>query len=107
MAAIHFNEETFKKEVLESDKPVLVDFWASWCGPCRMIAPVVEQLATEYDGRAKVGKLDVDECPNIARQYGVMSIPTLVVIKNGQVASKVVGAYPKPKIAEMLDSALK
>jgi thioredoxin 1 len=107
MALMHFTQENFKGDVLESDKPVLVDFWASWCGPCRMIAPIVEQLSTEYDGRAKVGKLDVDECPDIARQYGVMSIPTLVVIKGGEVAAKVVGALPKPRIAEMIDNALK
>jgi thioredoxin 1 len=107
MSLTHFTSDNFKKEVLDSDKPVLVDFWATWCGPCRMIAPVVEQLATEYDGRAAVGKLDVDECPDIARQYGVMSIPTLVVIKGGQVVSKVVGALPKPRIAEMIDNALK
>jgi len=107
MAVLHFTQENFKKEVLESDKPVLVDFWATWCGPCRMIAPIVEQLAGEYEGRAKVGKVDVDENPEIAKMYGVMSIPTLAVIKGGQVAAKVVGAYPKPKIAEMLDNALK
>lgn len=107
MATLHFTQDNFQKDVLTSDKPVLVDFWATWCGPCRMIAPIVEQLATEYEGRAKVGKLDVDESPDIARQYGVMSIPTLAVIKNGQVVSKVVGAYPKPKIAEMIDNALK
>lgn len=107
MATLHFNQDNFQADVLKSDKPVLVDFWATWCGPCRMIAPIVEQLASEYEGRAKVGKLDVDENPDIARQYGVMSIPTLAVIKNGQVVSKVVGAYPKPKIAEMLDNALK
>jgi thioredoxin 1 len=107
MATLHFTQENFKQDVLESDKPVLVDFWATWCGPCRMIAPIVEQLAQEYDGRAKVGKVDVDENPDIARQYGVQSIPTLAVIKGGQVVSKVVGAYPKPRIAEMLDNALK
>lgn len=107
MATLHFNQENFQDDVLKSDKPVLVDFWATWCGPCRMIAPIVEQLASEYEGRAKVGKLDVDENPDIARQYGVMSIPTLVVIKDGQIAAKVVGAYPKPRIAEMLDNALK
>lgn len=107
MATLHFTQENFKQDVLESDKPVLVDFWATWCGPCRMIAPIVEQLAQEYDGRAKVGKVDVDENPEIARRYGVQSIPTLAVIKGGQVVSKVVGAYPKPRIAEMLDNALK
>lgn len=107
MAALHFTQDNFQNDVLKSDKPVLVDFWATWCGPCRMIAPIVEQLATEYEGRAKVGKVDVDENPDIARQYGVMSIPTLAVIKDGQIVSKVVGAYPKPKIMEMLDNALK
>lgn len=107
MAALHFTSATFDQEVLKSEVPVLIDFWASWCGPCRMIAPIVEQLASDYDGRAKVGKLDVDESPDIAKQYGVMSIPTLVVIKGGLVVAKVVGALPKPKIAEMLDGALK
>jgi thioredoxin 1 len=107
MAMMHVTQENFKSDVLESEKPVLVDFWATWCGPCRMIAPIVEQLSNEYDGRAKVAKLDVDECPDLARQYGVMSIPTLVVIKGGEVASKVVGAMPKPRIAEMLENALK
>ncbi len=107
MATLHLTQGNFQSEVLESDKPVLVDFWAAWCGPCRMVAPVVDQLASEYDGKAKVAKLDVDECPDIARQYGVMSIPTLIVIKDGQVAEKAVGALPKPRIAEMLDNALK
>ncbi len=106
MAAQHFTTENFNEEVLQSDKPVLVDFWATWCGPCRMIAPAVEQLATEYDGRAKVGKVDVDENPDIARQFGVMSIPTLVVIKGGEVVAKTIGAMPKPKLAEMIDKAL-
>lgn len=107
MAMMHITQENFKSDVLESDTPVLVDFWATWCGPCRMIAPIVEQLSNEYDGRAKVAKLDVDECPELARQYGVMSIPTLVVIKGGEISSKVVGAMPKPRIAEMIDNALK
>lgn len=107
MSAMHLTSGNFNEEVLNSDKPVLVDFWATWCGPCRMIAPVVEQLSSEYDGRAKVGKLDVDESPDIARQYGVMSIPTLMVFKGGKVAAKVVGALPKPKLNEMLDNALK
>ena len=106
MAAVHFSSENFEKEVLKSDKPVLVDFWASWCGPCRMIAPIVEQLSADYEGRAVVGKVDVDAAPDIARQYGVMSIPTLVVIKGGEVVAKTVGAMPKPKIVEMLEKAL-
>lgn len=107
MAALHVTSATFESEVLQSNEPVLVDFWASWCGPCRMIAPSVEQLSGEYAGRAKVAKIDVDECPDVARKYGVMSIPTLIVFKGGQPAAKAVGALPKPKIAEMLDGTLK
>ncbi len=107
MAALHVTSATFENDVLKSSEPVLVDFWATWCGPCRMIAPAVEQLAGEYEGRAKVAKVDVDECPDIARKYGVMSIPTLIVFKDGQPANKAVGALPKPKIAEMLDGTLK
>ena len=106
MALQHFTSENFSEEVLKSDQPVLVDFWATWCGPYRMIAPAVEQLATEFEGKAKVGKLDVDENPDIARQYGVMSIPTLVVIKGGEVVAKTVGAAPKPRLADMLNKAL-
>ncbi len=106
MSTKHFTTADFDREVLQSAKPVLVDFWATWCGPCRMIAPVIDQLAQEYDGRALVGKVDVDQEPDLAKRYGVMSIPTIVVIKNGQVVDKVVGASPKPRLAALLDKAL-
>ena len=106
MSTKHFTTAEFESEVLKNDKPVLVDFWATWCGPCRMIAPIIDQLAGEYDGRAVVGKVDVDEEPDLARRYGVMSIPTLVVIKNGEVVNKVIGAVPKPRLAAMLDEVL-
>ena len=106
MSTKHFSAVDFEDEVLKNEKPVLVDFWATWCGPCRMIAPIIDQLANEYDGRAVVGKVDVDEEPELARRYGVMSIPTLVVIKNGEVVNKVIGAVPKPKLAAMLDEVL-
>ena len=106
MSTKHFSTADFDNEVLKSEKPVLVDFWATWCGPCRMIAPIIDQLAGEYDGRAVVGKVDVDEEPELARRYGVMSIPTLVVIKNGEVVNKVIGAVPKPRLAAMLDEVL-
>ncbi|MDD4796179.1 MAG: thioredoxin [Eubacteriales bacterium] len=106
MALLHATTDSFDKQVLQADKPVLVDFWAAWCGPCRMIAPVVEQLAQEYDGKALVCKVDVDESPELAQKYGVMSIPTLAVFKNGQVAAKSVGALPKPRIQQLIDDAL-
>ncbi len=88
MSAVTITKNNFKQEVLESSEPVLIDFWASWCGPCRMIAPIVEQIATEQAGMVKVGKVNVDEEPQLAAQFGVMSIPTLVVFKDGQVVGK-------------------
>jgi thioredoxin 1 len=95
MAVVHLTDGNFKKEVIESGLPVLVDFWATWCGPCKMIAPVVEELAKEFDQKIKVGKVDVDENPNIAGQFGIMSIPTLMFFKNGKVMEQVVGALGK------------
>jgi len=92
------NDNNFKQEVLEEDLPVLVDFWAEWCGPCRMIAPVVEQIAKEYKSKLKVCKLNVDEAPATASSYGIISIPTLAIFKNGKVADKIVGALPKAKL---------
>jgi thioredoxin 1 len=95
--------ENWKKEVMEADGPVLVDFWAAWCAPCRMVAPAVEQVAETYAGKAKVGKLNVDEHPEIAGTFGIRSIPTLLVFKDGQVVEQRVGALPKDRIAEMVE----
>ena len=101
----HFNRESFD-QALASGKPVLVDFWATWCGPCRMMAPVIDELAADYDGKVIVGKVDVDEEGDIAQQYGIMSIPTLILFKNGKAVSQQVGARPKAEVAEMIDAAL-
>lgn len=103
MSAIHLTSDNFEKEVLQSDVPVLVDFWATWCGPCRMVAPAIEKLSEELKDTAKVAKLDVDECREIAQQYGVTSIPTFIVFKNGDVANKGMGAMPHAKLKELLD----
>lgn len=94
--------ENFDTEVLNSDKPVLVDFWATWCGPCRMIAPVVDEIETEFSDKIKVGKVNVDDEPEIASNYNIMSIPTLMVFKDGKVAASSVGARPKDDIIQML-----
>ena len=102
MSAIHINKNNFREEVLNSEKPVLLDFWAPWCGPCRMVLPLVEQIAEERDD-IKVGKINVDEENELAAQFGIMSIPTLVVIKNGQVVNQVMGARPKDAILALLD----
>jgi thioredoxin len=104
--AVAVTSDNFDAEVLKSKEPVLVDFWAAWCGPCRIIAPTVEELATEYSGRLKVVKLDVDENSDVSMRYGVQSIPTLLVFKNGEVVEKLVGAYPKPAIVSRLKNHL-
>lgn len=98
-----FNDTNFENEVLQSDQPVLVDFWAPWCGPCRMLAPTVEEVAGEYDGKVKVGKLNTDEARQAAVNYKVQSIPTLMLFKNGEVADTLMGAVPKEHITAMLD----
>lgn len=93
-------------ELINSDKPVLVDFWAEWCGPCKMIGPVVEQLASEYNGKAVIAKMDVDQNAQIPMQFGIRSIPTLLVFKNGQIVDKVIGAVPKAVLEQKLQAAL-
>jgi thioredoxin 1 len=103
---VTITDSNFDNEVLKSSQPVLIDFWATWCGPCRAIAPVVEQLAGEYSGRVKVGKVDIDANPKTPTQYDVRSIPTLLVFKQGKVVGQIVGAVPKPKIEELIKKAL-
>ncbi len=106
MSAHHFTDSNFKQEVLESDLPVLVDFWASWCGPCKMIAPVIEELAKEYADKMKIGKIDVDSNPRIATEYGVMSIPTIIFFKNGKIMDQSVGAASKPDLKRKIEENL-
>ena len=101
MSAININKNNFRNEVLDSEKPVLLDFWAPWCGPCRMVSPIVDEIAAER-GDIKVGKVNVDEERELAAQFGVMSIPTLVVMKGGKVTNQMVGARPKSQILAML-----
>ena len=99
-------DENFGKEVLESDQPVLVDFWATWCAPCRAIAPAVEELATQFKGKAKVAKMDIDNNQDTPQQYGIRSIPTLLVFKGGKVVDQIVGAVPKARLEAALTKAL-
>jgi thioredoxin 1 len=101
-----FTDENFATEVLQSEKPVLVDFWAVWCGPCKMIAPLVEELAGEFEGKAKVGKLDVDNNQESAIKYGVRSIPTVLIFKDGKVHDTIIGAVPKAQLKKKLEAAL-
>lgn len=106
MKPFEVTDATFEKEVLQSDLPVLVDFWAVWCGPCRMIAPVVEELAREYFGKMKFAKLDVDNNQMTAMKYGIRSIPTLLIFKNGSVVSQIIGAVPKPVLVDKIENIL-
>lgn len=107
MSILHFTDADFKKEVLESEMPVLVDFWATWCGPCKMIAPILEELAKEYVKNMKIGKLDVDENSNIPSKYGIMSIPTLMFFKKGEVIEQLVGALSKAELKRKIEQHLK
>jgi len=104
--ALQITDASFDEVVLKSDKPVLVDFWATWCGPCRMVGPVIEELATEYEGRVVVGKVDVDNNQEFAAKYGVRNIPTVLVFKDGEVVGRQVGVAPKKTYTDALDSLL-
>lgn len=104
--ALEITDATFDEVVLKSDKPVLVDFWAAWCGPCRMVAPIIDELSHEYDGKAVIGKVDVDNNQEFAAKYGVRNIPTVLLFQNGEVVGRQVGVAPKNTYAEALDSVL-
>ncbi len=106
MALVTITDDNFEEEVLKSDKPVLIDFWATWCGPCRMIAPIVEEMATEYEGKAKIGKLDVDSNQQTSIKYGVRSIPTLLLFNDGELKETIIGAVPKAHLVDKLQSVL-
>lgn len=106
MATLHLTDSIFKKEVLESELPVLVDFWAGWCGPCKAIAPVIEDLEKEYNGKIKIAKVNVDENSKTTNQYGIMSIPTLIFFKNGKVMDQVVGALSKAELKKKIEENL-
>lgn len=104
--AVEITDSNFSDVVMNSDKPVVVDFWAAWCGPCRMVGPLIEEMHSEYAGKAVIGKVDVDQNPSISGQFGVRSIPTILFIKDGQVVDKVVGAVPKGTLTQKLDAIL-
>ncbi len=103
---LELNDSTFEKEVLKSETPVLVDFWAPWCGPCRILAPVVEEIANSYSGHLKVGKLNVDDNQDTTMAYGIRSIPTLIIFKGGKALDQIIGAVPKSEIERMIKKAL-
>lgn len=103
---LEFTDSNFENEVLSSDVPVLVDFWAEWCGPCKMIAPSVEELANEFEGKVKIGKVDVDNNQEVASKFGIRSIPSLLIFKNGEVVDQIIGAVPKGQIQSKLEAQL-
>jgi thioredoxin 1 len=104
--AVNFSESNFQKDVMESSNLSVVDFWAEWCGPCRMVGPIIEELSKDYEGKANIGKVNVDENPDIAAQFGIRSIPTILFIKNGEVVDRLVGAAPKGTFQQKIDSLL-
>jgi len=106
MSIVHVNSDSFESDVLKSGKPVLVDFWAEWCGPCKMIAPILEEISTEYDDRLQIAKVDVEENQAIAMQYGIRSIPTLMIFKDGVVQAQHVGMLSKDQLSQLLDAQL-
>ena len=106
MSAININRDNFKQEVLNSDKPVLVDFWAPWCGPCRMLAPIIDKLADQYENKIAVCKVDVDEVQDLAIKYGIQTIPTVIFFKDGQLTAKEIGVKPLTSFTSMLDSQI-
>lgn len=105
--ALELTDANFDELVVKSDKPVVVDFWAEWCGPCRMVGPIVEELAKDYEGKAVIGKVNVDNNPNISMQFGIRNIPTILFFKGGEVVDKQVGAAPKSVLSEKLEAQLK
>ncbi|MBW7867065.1 MAG: thioredoxin [Brumimicrobium sp.] len=104
--AVEITDANFEELVLKSDKPVVVDFWAEWCGPCRMIGPVIEEMHGEYEGKALIGKVNVDENPGVSAKFGIRNIPTVLFIKNGEIADKSIGAVPKSQLTDKLNSLL-
>ncbi len=104
--ALEFTDTNFQEEVLNADQPVLVDFWAEWCGPCKMLGPVIDELAVEFEGKAKVGKVDIDSNRDAAVTYGIQSIPTILIMKNGEIANKFVGIASKDDLVEAINAAM-